>query len=67
LSPSWSLSHRVDRIEIANICADVEVAARLHLDEDARVVRRSRRYLVNGRPVEQATSYIPADIAGRGR
>lgn len=53
----------VDRIEIANICADVEVAARLHLDEGARVVRRSRRYLVNGRPVEQATSYIPADIA----
>lgn len=53
----------VDRIEVSNIGADPDVADRLRLEPGARVVRRSRRYLVNGRPIETAVSYIPADIA----
>ena len=40
-----------------------EVADRLKVGDDARVVVRSRRYLLDGRPVETAVSYIPADLA----
>lgn len=53
----------VDRIEVSNVEADPDVAERLQLEPGARVVRRSRRYLANGRPVETAVSFIPADVA----
>jgi len=53
----------VDRIEVGYMPATADVAHRLKVSEGARVVRRSRRYLANGRPVEQATSYVPADVA----
>lgn len=48
----------VDRIE-----APKRVAAALDLPPGAGVVRRFRRYLLDGRPVLAATSYLPADIA----
>ena len=53
----------VDQIQVGSVPASAEVARRLAIGEGTQVVRRSRRYLANGRPVEQAISYIPADIA----
>jgi GntR family transcriptional regulator len=53
----------VDQIEVTEQRADSEVRSRLQLDSGARVVVRRRRYLVNGYPVEFATSFIPASIA----
>ncbi|WP_431784007.1 GntR family transcriptional regulator [Streptomyces chumphonensis] len=38
------------------------VARTLGLVEGARVIVRSRRYLVDGEPVQMATSYLPADL-----
>ncbi|MDH2429277.1 GntR family transcriptional regulator [Sphaerisporangium sp. TRM90804] len=53
----------VDSIRITEEEAPADVATLLGLAEDARVIRRSRRYLINGQPVETAVSYIPAEIA----
>lgn len=53
----------VDMIEVTEAMPPREVAALLRLRDDALVVVRSRRYSLNGKPVETATSYIPADIA----
>ncbi|MFF2381237.1 GntR family transcriptional regulator [Streptomyces sp. NPDC058108] len=38
------------------------VARILGLNDGARVVVRSRRFLVDGEPVQMATSYLPADL-----
>jgi GntR family transcriptional regulator len=53
----------VDQISVTTEPAPAEVAERLRLEEGARVVMRSRRYLSAGVPVEIATSYIPEGIA----
>ncbi|WP_439664152.1 GntR family transcriptional regulator [Lentzea sp. HUAS TT2] len=53
----------VDRVRVSRSSASVEVAERLGLPPDTEVVVRARRYLANGRPVETAVSYIPADLA----
>jgi GntR family transcriptional regulator len=53
----------VDMIEVSEARPPGEVADRLRLAEDAPVVIRSRRYSLDGRPVETAVSYIPADLA----
>lgn len=53
----------VDMIEVRVEAASAETADRLKLHEGEAVVVRSRRYSLNGRPVETAVSYIPADIA----
>ncbi|GAA3096461.1 GntR family transcriptional regulator [Streptosporangium carneum] len=53
----------VDSIRIAEIQAPVEVAELLRLGENSSVISRSRRYLINGQPVETAVSYVPAEIA----
>jgi GntR family transcriptional regulator len=53
----------VDLIKVTEARPSAEVADRLRLGEDARVVARSRRYSLDGRPVETAVSYIPADLA----
>lgn len=54
----------VDSIQVTEIDAPEDARRRLDLPEDERrVVSRSRRYLINGSPVEMATSYIPATIA----
>jgi GntR family transcriptional regulator len=53
----------VDMIKITEGQPPDEVADRLRLPEGAPVVVRSRRYSLDGRPVETAVSYIPADLA----
>ena len=40
-----------------------EIAGRLGLGGRAKVVVRRRRYLIDGHPVELATSFIPAGLA----
>jgi GntR family transcriptional regulator len=54
---------RVDRIQVSEEEPPAEVADRLKLGSEDRVVVRSRRYLLDARPVETAVSYIPADLA----
>lgn len=54
----------VDRITINRAAASTTIAERLRLAPGAEVVVRDRRYLANGRPVETATSYLPAEVAG---
>jgi GntR family transcriptional regulator len=53
----------VDMIEVTEAAPPREIADMLKLSDDASVVVRSRRYSLNGKPVETAVSYIPADIA----
>ncbi|HYZ52211.1 MAG TPA: GntR family transcriptional regulator [Streptosporangiaceae bacterium] len=54
---------QVDMLTVTEGTAPAEIADRLRLAEDAPVVVRSRRYLLDGKPVETAVSYIPADLA----
>jgi GntR family transcriptional regulator len=51
----------VDMIQVNEIPAPPDIAERLN--RMGPVIVRSRRYSLNGAPVETATSYIPADIA----
>lgn len=53
----------VDMIRVTTAKPPAEVAAMLQLPAAAKTVIRSRRYLLDGRPVETAISYIPADLA----
>ncbi len=53
----------VDMIKVREARPAADIAERLRLTDDDRVVVRSRRYSLDGRPVETATSYIPADLA----
>jgi GntR family transcriptional regulator len=53
----------VDMIKVTTGAPPAGVASRLDLGEKARTVIRSRRYLLDGKPVETAVSYIPADLA----
>ena len=53
----------VDMIEVSKALPPPEIADLLRLPDGAPVVVRSRRYSLNGKPVETAVSYIPADIA----
>ncbi|WP_196440291.1 GntR family transcriptional regulator [Planomonospora sp. ID67723] len=53
----------VDSIKVTEQAAPPEVAQLLGLAAGAPVIVRSRRYLINGQPVETAVSYLPADIA----
>ena len=53
----------VDLIEVGEAQPPAEVADRMGISDDATVVVRSRRYLLDGKPVEIAVSYIPADLA----
>lgn len=52
---------QVDQVEVASAEAPAKVVDLLSGVSD--VVVRSRRYLLDGNPVETAVSYIPADIA----
>jgi GntR family transcriptional regulator len=54
---------QVDMLRVRETAAPSEIADRLELHEGTPVVERSRRYSLNGHPVETATSYLPADIA----
>ncbi len=51
----------VDMIQVSEMAAPPEIAERLN--RTGPVIVRSRRYSLNGTPVETATSYIPADVA----
>lgn len=53
----------VDRIEVAEEAPPPEIADLLRLGRRSKTVVRRRRYLVDGHPVETATSYIPAKVA----
>ncbi|MFI6530811.1 GntR family transcriptional regulator [Nonomuraea sp. NPDC050547] len=53
----------VDSIQISEMKAPADVAQRLGLSKGDMVLVRSRRYLINGHPVETAVSYLPAVIA----
>jgi GntR family transcriptional regulator len=53
----------VDMIQVSQARPPAEVADRLRLADTDETVIRSRRYLLDGRPVETAVSYIPADLA----
>lgn len=53
----------VDMIQVSEAVPPADVADRLGVGDDERVVVRSRRYLLDGRPVETAISYIPTDLA----
>jgi GntR family transcriptional regulator len=53
----------VDMIKVTEGKPPAEFADRLGLNDSDKTVVRSRRYLLDGRPVETAVSYIPADLA----
>jgi GntR family transcriptional regulator len=53
----------VDMMKVTEARPPADVADRLGLADDARTVIRSRRYSLDGRPMETAVSYIPADLA----
>jgi GntR family transcriptional regulator len=53
----------VDMLTVTEASPPAEVADRLGVPDEAKVVVRSRRYLLDGRPVETAVSYIPAELA----
>ncbi|MBS4727538.1 GntR family transcriptional regulator [Mycobacterium sp. SM1] len=55
---------QVDHITVTRVKPDSDVVERLRLSPDDDVVVRSRRYLADGRPIETAVSYIPAEFAG---
>jgi GntR family transcriptional regulator len=50
-------------LEVGVVAAPREVALRLDVDEDARVVVRRRLFVVNRRPVALCDSYYPLDMA----
>ncbi len=53
----------VDRIKVTAERPSRDIVRRMGLPANERVVVRRRRYLVDGHPVEFATSYLPAAIA----
>lgn len=53
----------VDSIQITEEVGPEDACRRLQLAAGTEVVVRSRRYLIDGHPVETAVSYIPAEIA----
>ena len=54
----------VDQLEVGAEPASPDVREALGLSARAKVVARRRRYLMDGRPVELAESYVPLAIAG---
>src|SRR6478736_5443669 len=53
----------VDEIEVGTEVAPADVREALSLPARSRVVARRRRYLMDGQPVELASSYVPLSIA----
>lgn len=53
----------VDCIEVYTTAAPEHVGGVLELGENGTVLTRSRRYLVDDRPLQLATSYLPAGLA----
>lgn len=70
----WSAGHAIQdadtgarartvAVEVGEQPAPVEVAEALGMVAGAPVLTRSRRFTVDGRPVQLATSYLPLDLA----
>jgi GntR family transcriptional regulator len=57
--------YEVDRLRVEEVAAGDHVRRALGLSEGEAVVRRSRRYLVDGRPVQSAVSHLPASLFGQ--
>ena len=53
----------VDQLEVGYEKPAAEVRNALRLDGRDRVLARRRRYLLDGQPVEMASSYVPAHLA----
>lgn len=53
----------VDELLITQGSPPPHVAEALRVDPEKPVLLRSRRYLINGHPVELAASYVPLDVA----
>lgn len=53
----------VEVLEVERTTASPEVAERLRLEPGAPVLRRRRRYLADGQPMELAVSYVPWSLA----
>ncbi|WP_241564325.1 GntR family transcriptional regulator [Nonomuraea polychroma] len=53
----------VDMISVQEVTPPPEIAERLRLRSGEVTTARSRRYSLNGKPVETAISYLPVDIA----
>ncbi|MBB6119617.1 UTRA domain-containing protein [Nocardiopsis algeriensis] len=62
----WQTQERdyeVDRLLVDEAVPEAHVARALGLAEEEAVLRRSRRYLVDGRPVQNAVSYLAPAVA----
>ncbi|WP_150240843.1 GntR family transcriptional regulator [Nocardiopsis quinghaiensis] len=58
--------YEVDRLRVDEAVPEEHVARALGLAEGAGVLRRSRRYLVDGRPVQNAVSHLPLAVLEGG-
>ncbi|RKS07938.1 GntR family transcriptional regulator [Nocardiopsis sp. Huas11] len=56
--------YEVDRLRVEEASAVDHVRRALDLSEGEAVLRRSRRYLVEGRPVQSAVSHLPLSLLG---
>lgn len=54
---------KVADVEVARLESSPKVGGALNLPRGAAVIRRTRRYLLDGKPVLKAVSYLPAEIA----
>lgn len=66
--PIWAVDMEertvaVDRVTVTEVDAPAHIAHGLELADPAPVLRRERRYVVDNRPVQLATSYLPAELA----
>jgi GntR family transcriptional regulator len=52
-----------DQLVITEVAPPDDVAEKLHVDEDGRVVKRSRVMVEKDKPVEIVASYFPVEIA----
>ncbi len=58
--------YEVDRLRVGEAVPEEHVARALELPEGAGVLRRSRRYLLEGRPVQHAVSHLPLPVLEGG-
>ncbi|OLT29983.1 GntR family transcriptional regulator [Nocardiopsis sp. CNR-923] len=59
---SQDRGYEVDSLDVGEAVAPEHVARALELPDGSRVLRRSRRYLVDGRPVQSAVSHLPLAV-----
>jgi GntR family transcriptional regulator len=58
---------QVDQVEVSTAGAPERVGALLTLGEGDQVVRRSRRFVLDGKPVLLSVSYLPAKLVAGSR